>query len=776
MSKQEKNKRAADARGSSFVAPLALSNGQCLGVLVLLVAVFFHKILLGQAYFWEDFLYQNYPFRSFAATSLAAGELPLWNPYTFNGMPFLADIQTTVLYFPCLFLTLFVNDGSLSYYWLEVMIILHFVLAGVGMFSLAKSYSLSNAPSLFAGAAYMLSGYMIVHAIHQQNLTLVAWYPLVLLFFRKAMNESGWFSVFLCALTLGHSILAGYPQLSLYLYCFLGVYFVFELLTTFRFRELLSKPVLILSAKAASIVVPSVALAMIQLLPTLELSELSQRAQITFEKASEGSLAFAQLATLMFPKLYGTAGANGYAYFGPGTYWWFWETCIYLGALPLVLAVLSFTLVKKNKHIAFFAGIAVFSLLFALGDNFVLWKLFYEFVPGFSKFRIPARMGILLTFSGALLSAFALQWLLHEEKSRKERSVARNTLLAAAGVATLLLFLILSGSFSGSLDAQQYQQVASDVRSSSIVSFFLLTFSCALVFLVMKGKITRLAPVALVVVFFIDMFVFGESQNTGATNPTAYFKQSAELVSFFKKEGEKEIFRINTRNAQGMIMDRNQGMMDRIFMMEGYTPLALQRAYAPLASNDVAHDLLNVKYKTVSTEQGQRLAEHPTYMPRAFFLYDVKVILDSAEFVRYLKSPEFNHRKTAVLERQPGFSLPMPLTEPQWDARITEYRNNRIALDVSTSHDGLLVLSEIFYPGWKAYVDGVETEVYQTDYNLRGVFVKSGKHAVVMTFEPASFRSGMWISLVSLSIILIGIVLGSVLSWRRNTVSFAFPR
>jgi hypothetical protein len=368
MSKPEKKKRAADARGSSIVAPLELSNGQCIGILALLVAVFFHKILLGQAYFWEDFIYQNYPFRSFAATSLAQGELPLWNPYTFNGMPFLADIQTTVLYIPCLLLTLFVRDSSLSYYWLEVMIVLHFVLAGVGMFYLAKSFPLKNAPSLFAGAAYMLSGYMVVHAIHQQNVTLVAWYPLILLFFRNAMNGQGWLYVFLCALTLGHSILAGYPQLSLYLYFFLGLYFLFELLARFKLKELMSRPALIMSAKAASIVALSVLLAMVQLLPTLELSELSQRAQITFEKASEGSLAFSQLATLMFPKMFGTAGANGYEYFGPGTYWWFWETCVYLGALPLLLMAVSVALVKKNKQVAFFLGMATFSILFALGD------------------------------------------------------------------------------------------------------------------------------------------------------------------------------------------------------------------------------------------------------------------------------------------------------------------------------------------------------------------------------------------------------------------------
>ena len=74
------------------------------------------------------------------------------------------------------------------------------------------------------------------------------------------MNEQRWLYVFLCALTLGHSILAGYPQLSLYLYFFLGVYLFFELLSRFRFNEFFSRPALVMTAKAASIVVLSVAL------------------------------------------------------------------------------------------------------------------------------------------------------------------------------------------------------------------------------------------------------------------------------------------------------------------------------------------------------------------------------------------------------------------------------------------------------------------------------------------------------------------------------------
>ncbi|MBX2991771.1 MAG: YfhO family protein [Bacteroidetes bacterium] len=760
MSKAEK--KSTPSRAPAPVRQFEPTNMQCVLILSALVFVFFHKIILGQAYFWEDFIYQNYPFRTFAATSLASGELPLWNPYTFNGMPFLADIQTTVLYIPCLLLTLFVSNGSLNYYWLELMIILHFVLAGVGMFYLAKSFKLNNIPALFAAVAYMLSGYMIVHAIHQQNVTLVAWYPLVVLLFRKALSEQRWLYVFVCGLVLGHSILAGYPQLSLYLYMFLGLYLLLELLTTFKGNQLLSRPALVMSAKAASIVAISVAIAMIQLLPTFELSDLSDRAQITFEKSAEGSLAWSQLATLFFPKMFGVAGASGYEYFGPGQYFYYWETCIYLGILPLLLAVVSFIL-RKNKHVAFLLGLSVFSILFALGDNFFLYKIFHEFIPGFSTFRIPARMGILLTLSAALLSAFSLQYLLYQSKSDRERKLLRNALLVASGLGILLYFLITSGSFSGSIAGASYQQVASLISQGVTPSILLLLTSAGILFgIVMKGNLTRFAALLLTGLLFVDMFVFGGSQNNGAMNPAEYFNRRSDLALFFKKEGEKELFRVNTRNARGMLpgWDRNQGMMDRIFMMEGYTPLALERKYAPYGSAEQSLDLLNVKYKTVFDEQSgqQTLVEHTTRLPRTFFVYEVHVARTDQDVLASIKSPEFNHRTTAVLEKEPSRPLSELHVQPESEARITDYSNNRISISARTSHPGILVLSEIYYPGWKAYVDGVETEIYRTNYHLRSVFVEAGNHVVEIRFEPSTFSNGAWISGGTLLLCIAGIL------------------
>jgi len=770
MPKHKKTATQATAQTPGGTALPDLKDWHCFAVLAFFAALFFHKILLGQAFFWEDFLYQNYPFRHFAATSMAMGQMPLWNPYTFNGMPFLADIQTAVFYLPCTMLAFFVSDGRLSAYWLELVIILHFVLAGVSMFALARSFQFHRLPSLFAGAAYMLSGFMITHAIHQQIITLVAWYPLIVMFFRNAMIESRWKWVFLCALVLGHSTLAGFPQLSLYLYFFLFILFLFELFSRHQWSGLLTKAALMMATRAATVIGLSISVAMIQLLPTNELAELSQRAQITYEKATEGTLALSQLMTLVLPKLFGEAGAGGTNYWGPGTYWYYWETCIYLGILPLLLVVVSLVLWKKNSYVKLLWGIGVFAVLFSLGNNFVLHKLFFDYIPGFSRFRNPARMGIWLAFAGSLLSAFSLQEILVGGWKSISRPVVRTPLLVSVVAGIVLWFLAISGTLSEAFSFMKNPQAFAFVKKEAHQSlFFLLVSGGTLYSLVIRPKWAKVSGLALVAILFLDMLSFGSSQNTATLNPSDYFGRSGALISFLKNQGASEIFRVNTRTSQGMVMDRNQGMVDRIFTMEGYTPLVLQRVYAPYGTADQTYDLLNIKYRTVAdTQSGSlSLAPHATYLPRAFFLYSIHVADNEEKLLAYLKSPDFNHRTTAVIEKNPTMPIAAPGTAPRWKAPITRYENNAIVLDVETSHNGVLVLSEIYYPGWRAYVDGVETEILRTDYNLRSIAVARGAHAVEFRFDPPSYRYGSMVTLASLLICGTGVFV-PVLRSRRS--------
>jgi hypothetical protein len=746
----------------SVATPAPITPARDLLVFAVLACALFFKILLGSAWLWEDMLMFSYPIRSFASTSLAMGQFPLWNPYTFNGMPFFADIQTSVLYLPSLALVLFVKNNTLGFYWLEVMVILHYVLAGWGMYRLAASYGFERIASLFAGAAFMLSGFMITHAIHQQVITLVAWYPLIFLSFRRMLQEKTWRWTCITAILVGHSILAGFPQLSLYLFFFLGVYTVWFLLTPLGERRIVSRETILLAVKAGLMVTLALGLASVQLLPSTELAPLSQRAQITYEKATEGSLAPEQLFTLILPKLFGTAGAQSYSYWGPGPYWHFWETCVYLGVLPLFLAALALFLRSKDREVWFFSGYALFSLLFALGGSFPVHRFFYEFVPGFSTFRDPARMGIFLSFAVSILAAYTLDAIARGTAGAPARLRARSV---ATGVSIFSLAVgigVISGMLDGSLPFLHNPTVAATVRSTTTTALVLIAASGVLVIaLLADGGANRWLRYLTIPLAAMDLLIFSAGQNDSPNNPAEYFARPAAIVRFLHAEEARGPLRVNTRNAYGMIMDRNQGMIDRVQMVEGYTPLMLQRGFPPFRTDEQRFDLLNVRYK-VALEPGRRglsLVQHPTAMPRAFFLYDVRVLPSDEAVLAAVADTNWSHRTTAYLDHDPGLSIPLPARPPSWSAQIMRYENNLIAISAETEDNGLLVLGEIYYPGWEATVDGHPAEVLRVDGGIRGIAVGSGRHEIVVQFVSPPFRRGAYISLATLALCLAGIIL-----------------
>ncbi len=753
MSKQKLRKSSPPAEH-----PLhEIKDWQAVLAIVILVVVFFRDILFQKAFMWEDFLYQYYPWRNFAAVSLASGELPLWNPYTFNGMPFQADIQTALFYIPNLLLTLFVHGERLPFYALEVHNVLHFAIAAICMYYLAKQYGLKNWAALFSGLVFGLSGFLITHAIHQTFVCQVAWLPLIVLLFRKALLQRSIPSIIAGGALLGQAVLAGSPQLSLYIFFFLLVLFLFEFTSSSRSQGF--KPSLPMAPLAAGFIVIALALSAVQLLPTMELAGYSQRAEITYQKSLDGSLAWDQLITIVIPKFFGTMTAQGVTFWGPGGYGQYIETCLYVGIAALVFVLLALSLVRRNPHVALYSGVMVFAILYALGDSFILHKFFFHFVPGFEKFRNPGRMSLMFTFAGALLSGFGFQRLLDLSEPEKKSVQKMVALVAALGV--LIWVVVPFGFLQPTHDLRLYEQVHAMATSAATTMLLIVVGVSVVVFLLIRGKISPVVGViGICLIQYADISLFGFNQNNAALDPKDYYGRSAEIVRFLKEEGKHEYFRVNSREKGTMILDRNQGMIDRIFLMEGYTPLGLQRAYLPGKDWDQVRDMLNAKYRIVVDDQRRtmNLARSATYLPRAYFVYNARVIKGETEVRAFMEGGNFDPASMLALEEDPESPLSDTTHTTEWSAGITSYTLNAITLSVSTPKDGYLVLSEVYYPGWHAYVNGVPQKIYQADWSLRAVRIAAGSHDVEMRFEPESLYTGAWITFASAGLSLAGLL------------------
>jgi len=742
-----------------------LKDWQAALVIVVVVAFFFRDVILQKAFFWEDFLYFFYPIRNLAAVSMAGGELPLWNPFTFSGMPFQADIQSALFYVPNLLLTFFVSGGILNFYWVELQIILHYMIAGMCMYYLAKSYGLTGLPALFSGLVFSLSGFMIVHAIHQVIICQVAWFPLIVLLFRKSMLQKSLLHMILAGFVLGHAVMAGFPQVTLYIFLFLFFFFLFEFFSSVAKGGLKSSIPLV--PLAAGMVIIALGLTALQLLPTQELAPLSQRAEISYSKSLEGSISYGRLITLLIPKFYGVSDASGSTFWLPKPYWEYWETSFYMGIAIIVLMVFAAGEIRKNRNVAFYFAVIAFALLYALGDDFILHKFFFFNVPGFDKFRNPARMSLWYTFAASILSGFALQRIMDTVSANAKKF--RQTLLVTLGVGFLIWLSAQMGAFQPPGNSRTYAEIHNLATSEATVSLVFFLLVSGVLFFWSRRTISGMTAIAIVFILqIIDMNLFGFSQNNSVLNPADYYGRTRDMVSFIREDSGTEYVRVNSRKENAMLLDRNQGMVDRIFLMEGYTPLSLQRIFPPAKDWDGVCDLLNAKYRIVldAKQRSMHLSTASTYLKRAFVVFDAKVIPDDTQLKAYMASDSFNPKRTVVLAEDPGFKTGD--SSATGSANITSYRMNSISLDVDCSADGYLVMSEIYYPGWKAYVDGAERTIYRADWSLRATPLEAGSHKVEMKFEPDSFYRGIWISLGTIGLSAAGIVF-SVVSRKRKT-------
>lgn len=186
-------------------------------------------------------------------------------------------------------------------------------------------------------------------------------------------------------------------------------------------------------------------------------------------------------------------------------------------------------------------------------------------------------------------------------------------------------------------------------------------------------------------------------------------------------------------------------------------------------------DIMNIKYLVMSAAEYQQqktalgdkfvlaftkpgaaavVLENRTVLPKGWLVPSVMVSTDSAQRLAILQNQMFNPATLAIVESPPPFPMAFPNTaEPLPQAvSVSAYESERIVLDAATPSNALLVLGEKYYKGWKATVDGKETEIVPVNHILRGVYLTPGKHNVEFRFDPLTFKIGKYLTLGSFAV------------------------
>ncbi|MDO9577657.1 MAG: YfhO family protein, partial [Candidatus Cloacimonadales bacterium] len=173
----------------------------------------------------------------------------------------------------------------------------------------------------------------------------------------------------------------------------------------------------------------------------------------------------------------------------------------------------------------------------------------------------------------------------------------------------------------------------------------------------------------------------------------------------------------------------------------------------------------NLEYTFYDRKQKQTVFQNKTYLPRAWFVKGIEMIEQKENIWKRLNQQEFNPAETAIVEQE----IP-PVSSPANTSAVLEnYDLHYLKFDVQTDLTAFLTISEIYYPaGWKAYVDGAETEIYPTNYILRGVIVPAGEHVVELKFAPEAYALSLKLSLAGLIVTVILIVIGLIVYYKQN--------
>ena len=733
-----------------------------------------------------------------------SGTLPLWNPYTFGGLPLLATIQPGVLYPPNWLFAVLSPVTAMN-----VVVITTYHLALAGTYRFARSLSLDRLPALGASFIFAFGGFLIGHLEDTNYIAATAWLPWILLALQRLAARLTWRWISLGAVFIALQCFAGLPQATWQIILVSVPYAVFLAWELPGGRDVGSRRKFMVAAFGMGLI--GVFLACVQLLPALELQRLGERARIDYDSFSMFSLSGARLLTLVFPYFFG--GAMGSLYQVPGWDEW-WATKFgygYVAMLGLLFASFAVCLRGRSNAVRFWLGLAAVALLMTLGENLPLGlnQLLYR-IPIHNLFRGPYRHFFEWNFAVSMLAGYGWQALRHTPWPQLRRALLISlSWLGALTCITALLYRFFQAALKPGVtlppNANAWRNPEFWLPCGCYVA------SAGALWLAARRP-TQWTQVLLAVLLLCDLALFGQYTQWRVTGAevTDYLATPPALKFIQQREPTVHSYRL-VNDVYGPFGENyealnhaNLAVVRHLHNVQGYDPMRPARpawlaggmdifGNLPHDTFELPHrglDLLNAKYllhqatdeRKLSPERWRKLEsfgplelyENLRALPRAWLVSRL-VVQPRAAVRQTIQSgllsdgTPFDPQVTALVEQEdlPRFTQGLPaldVVSPQAAAvKIVRYEPQHITLELTRSQSGFLVLSENYYPGWAVWVDGKHVPVQRVNYALRGVAIPAGAQQVEFRYLAPTFWQGAALSGFGV-ILLIG---GAILTRRR---------
>jgi hypothetical protein len=770
----------------------------------LALAYFAPAFFPGRGIFGTDYLAGGYQFMEFLSDQLRSGHIPKWVPYVYGGVPLHANPGST--YFPTRLLLMFVLPDSRIF---PALLLTQFAIGGTGMYLLARELGVRAWIAFVAGLAFMFTGIIMsgVYSGHDGRIIVATFSPLAFFCIHRGMRTGRMAPFVGLAATLGFSLLCFQIQSNYYLLLAAAAWTLF---CAWQFRELGLPRVAARMGMALAAVAFAFALAAVNFLPFLDYVGESPRGAAGgrgYEYATSFSMPPAEISGFAIPEQQGTlATYHGKSFFKQHTE--------YVGAFVLAMLVLGLYFSRRNRYWAFFAGTALLALSMSLGGYTRLYRLYFNFLPGVNKFRAPSISLFLVSMSLVIMAALTLEALAKVRDNAPAEEKAAKRAAKGAKVRTdadLARYFSLGVAAIGVLMLLVSQTIPSPLgEATGWIRFGL--FLMIVGWLIWRWLADRLASrtlaLILAVVVLADQWIVTRKFFQTVEPPDEVFAPD-DVVQFLQSQqgdgrvwvfpfGGQAVYHGVDQVGDNRIPLRNYLMHFGFEQAGGEHGNQLERfnKYAGAGEKvyvdwhnftgwPVFMSAANIRYIVSglelemfdSTGTVQKPIEevyrgstaiiyrNNLALPRAYLASEARVIPNTDSALTFMKLRGFDPRAASVVDRPLGVTLPdTPLSG---DASIVEKKPDKVVVKTTANRPALLVLSDVYAHGWKAWVDNKPTPIAITNVAFRGVPVGSGTHTVRFEFDPDALRTGRTISLV-LFVMLLAYGVWWLLAWRRE--------
>ncbi len=772
-------------------------------------------------YFWDslapdliigggDNLFFFIPIRKLWIQIVQSFSFPLWNPHANMGMPLFATVQPAILY-PFSWLYFLFSFNSVF----NLTIVFHYSLAGFFMYLLARSWRCGPEGATVSAFSFMFSGYLF--SVHRYLSTLlpVVWVPLLLLLFFSGILKKDKRQVIWAGLVASFMIFSGGIETCYQIFPILAILGFFpNLLFEGNFENQFKARFKLLVLFGIVLV----GITVVQIAPTLELSHWSIRKYGLGEyEANVWSLKLRDLFLFFTLDFYGYFG-NSKSYFSEQN----WLQTLYIGIPSFLLALYSFRRLRVRSWAI--VVIIFISVLLALGKNAFLFPFLRQHLPLFDSFRYPVKFIFPAILAISICAGLGFDQLKNDiqTKSLNINQVTKILYLGVCFILGFGLIELLKPFLTNQFEIWKivppfYNEPWVNLGNLQRLFAFASIF-CLFLFLSARRTTTNSW------IFFLPVLVLGAdlffgNQGLSFKVPVKHIDEPSQNMKFLAsqpgnfrtyvtKETKKDYYRKKVQDQSLTYEDQARfirsltGIASGISYVEGQT---VMRPYffdnirgilntMPFKQRLNLLNLFNAKYivsadklnwdglKLVHLEPGGlvenisseslanlqtkdtiKIYENEKVLPRVFLAENCQVIKNENDYPVIFSSEDFNPRKKILINKSPeGLNCDdeIKTLSPIEIVEILDYRPNSIDLKVHVEKNRLLFLSDAYFPGWEASIDGKETKIYRANYAFRSIVVSPGEQRVRFEYNPIPFQLGKIISFCALFIVLFIILKG----------------